>query len=79
MAEIQFRKYTAEDASTFKTLNVEWLEMYFEVEPIDERVLSNPQTAIPGKVSTAPRPARIPKIKRIFNNKAISANIPELP
>lgn len=46
MAEIQFRKYTAEDASTFKTLNVEWLEMYFEVEPIDERVLSNPQTEI---------------------------------
>ena len=41
MVEIQFRKYTAKDASTFKTLNVEWLEMYFEVEPIDERVLSN--------------------------------------
>ena len=35
--------------------------------------------AIPGKVSTAPRPARIPNIKRIFNSKAISANIPELP
>ena len=35
--------------------------------------------AIPGKVSTAPRPARIPKIKRMFNNNAMSANNPELP
>ena len=46
MAEIQFRKYTPEDAATFKALNVEWLELYFEVEPIDKRVLSNPQTEI---------------------------------
>jgi len=46
MADIKFRKYIAEDATTFKALNVEWLELYFEVEPIDERVLSNPQTEI---------------------------------
>ena len=35
--------------------------------------------AIPGKVRTAPNPASIPKINKIFNNKAISAKNPELP
>ena len=35
--------------------------------------------AIPGKVKTAPRPAKIPKIKTIFNTKATSANKPAIP
>ena len=35
--------------------------------------------AIPGKVSTAPKPARIPNINNIFNNRAMSAKKPELP
>jgi len=30
----------------FKTLNVEWLDALFEVEPIDDKVLSNPQAII---------------------------------
>ena len=30
----------------FKTLNVEWLDALFEVEPIDDKVLSNPQSII---------------------------------
>lgn len=30
----------------FKRLNVAWLERYFRVEPIDERVLSNPEQEI---------------------------------
>jgi ribosomal protein S18 acetylase RimI-like enzyme len=30
----------------FKRLNVAWLERYFKVEPIDERVLSNPEQEI---------------------------------
>ena len=30
----------------FKSLNIEWLAALFEVEPIDERVLSNPQAII---------------------------------
>ena len=34
--------------------------------------------AIPGKVRTAHNPASIPKINKIFNNKAISAKNPEL-
>ena len=46
MQEIKFRKFTIEDTEKFKALNTEWLKMYFEVEPIDERVLSNPKTEI---------------------------------
>jgi len=46
MDELTFRKYTTEDAPLFKSLNIEWLEKYFIVEPIDELVLSNPQTEI---------------------------------
>lgn len=30
-------------AAEFKELNVEWLKEYFRVEPIDEKVLSDPQ------------------------------------
>ena len=33
-------------AADFKRLNVEWLEKYFTVEPIDEKVLSDPEAAI---------------------------------
>ncbi|MEO2099575.1 MAG: GNAT family N-acetyltransferase [Flavobacteriaceae bacterium] len=46
MAELNFRKFTPQDASQFKALNVEWLEKYFKVEPIDERVLGHPQEEI---------------------------------
>ena len=43
---LQFRNYQAKDAKIFKSLNIEWLETYFEVEPYDELVLSNPQKEI---------------------------------
>ncbi|MDG1053272.1 MAG: GNAT family N-acetyltransferase [Flavobacteriaceae bacterium] len=46
MPEISFRKFSSADATTFKALNIEWLETYFVVEAIDELVLSNPQTEI---------------------------------
>ena len=46
MTNVVFRKFQKEDATVFKALNVEWLEAFFEVEPIDELVLSNPQTEI---------------------------------
>ena len=39
----------------------------------------NTTPAIPGRVSTAPSPARIPKMSKIFNTKAISAKIPADP
>ena len=46
MPEIKFREFTAKDSGQFKALNIEWLKKYFEVEPIDERVLSNPRSEI---------------------------------
>jgi hypothetical protein len=47
MAEsINFRPFQTSDTKAFKALNVEWLEAYFEVEPYDELVLSNPQSEI---------------------------------
>lgn len=46
MPELSVRKYTSSDAKVFKSLNIEWLETYFVVEEIDERVLSHPQTEI---------------------------------
>ena len=46
MPEIKFREFTAKDSEQFKALNIEWLKKYFEVEPIDERVLSNPRSEI---------------------------------
>lgn len=49
MPEISFRKFTSADATAFKALNIEWLETYFVVEEIDERVLSHPQTEILNK------------------------------
>ena len=39
----------------------------------------NTMPAIPGKVSTAPNPAKIPNINKMFSNNAISAKNPELP
>ena len=35
--------------------------------------------AIPGRVKTAPRPVRIPKIKRMFKIRAKSAKKPDIP
>ena len=35
--------------------------------------------AIPGSVNTAPRPARIPKINKMFTTNATSAKAPALP
>jgi ribosomal protein S18 acetylase RimI-like enzyme len=46
MPEIEILNYSEENKSYIKTLNVEWLEKYFAVEPIDELQLSNPRTEI---------------------------------
>ena len=46
MLKLKFRKFTSDDAEKFKSLNVEWLEKFFKVEPIDEKVLSNPKREI---------------------------------
>lgn len=46
MKKIKFRKYSNKDASIFKSLNLEWLETYFFVEPIDKLILNNPKSKI---------------------------------
>ena len=46
MKKINFRKYSNKDAFIFKSLNLEWLETYFSVEPIDELILNNPKSKI---------------------------------
>lgn len=38
--------YHSKYATAFKTLNIEWLESYFYVEPYDNEVLSNPKKYI---------------------------------
>ncbi|MCX6198759.1 MAG: bifunctional helix-turn-helix transcriptional regulator/GNAT family N-acetyltransferase [Bacteroidetes bacterium] len=44
--EIEIVSYSPKLKNDFKRLNVEWLKKYFTVEPIDERVLSNPKKEI---------------------------------
>ena len=46
---ISFKKFSKIDTGKFKSLNLEWLDRYFKVEPIDELVLNNPEREIVGK------------------------------
>ena len=46
MSDIQIREFQPGDEAAFRALNLEWIERYFHIEPPDEAVLSNPQTAI---------------------------------
>ena len=46
MKKIKFRKYSNKDAPIFKSLNLQWLESFFFVEPIDEIILNNPKSKI---------------------------------
>ncbi len=43
---IEIVDYKTEYREHFKTLNLEWIQKYFVVEPADEYVLSNPQSSI---------------------------------
>lgn len=38
--------YKSEYQEYFKTLNIEWIQKYFKVKPVDEFILSNSKTAI---------------------------------
>lgn len=40
---VEILDYEPRYRADFKRLNVEWLERHFEVEPVDERILSDPQ------------------------------------
>lgn len=44
--EVQIVNYHPKLKDDFKKLNMEWLKKYFTIEPIDERVLSNPKKEI---------------------------------
>ena len=46
MKKVTVHKHQPEFSTYFKSLNVEWLEQFFVVEPIDEQVLSAPQNII---------------------------------
>jgi len=46
MTKISFKKFSKIDTEKFKSLNLEWLDKYFKVEPIDELVLNNPKREI---------------------------------
>ena len=43
---LSFIPFASQHNKVFKNLNIEWLQAFFEVEPYDELVLSNPQTEI---------------------------------
>ena len=46
MTKISFKKFSKIDTEKFKSLNLEWLDTYFKVEPIDELVLNNPEREV---------------------------------
>ena len=46
MTKISFKKLSKIDSEKFKSLNLEWSNRYFKVEPIDELVLNNPKREI---------------------------------
>ncbi len=43
---MEIKPFDTQHATAFKTLNIEWLETYFYVEPYDLEVLSNPDKYI---------------------------------
>jgi N-acetylglutamate synthase-like GNAT family acetyltransferase len=45
-SNLQIVEYKAELAPQFKAINQEWISSMFKMEPKDERVLDNPQSAI---------------------------------
>ncbi|MBN1763518.1 MAG: GNAT family N-acetyltransferase [Methanomicrobia archaeon] len=46
MTNLKIVEFDAAYADDFKRLNLVWLERYFQMEPIDLEVLSNPEEAI---------------------------------
>ena len=48
MGAVEIVDYRPEYREYFKTLNVEWLEKYFSVEPVDREVLWNPEIILDG-------------------------------
>lgn len=45
-ADTEILDYSHRYADAFATLNIEWLEKYFRVEPIDHEILSDPEKSV---------------------------------
>ncbi len=45
-SSVQIVDYSARYGDAFERLNVEWLDKFFEVEPIDRQILSDPMSNI---------------------------------
>jgi len=45
-ADVEIVEFSPDLAEAFHDLNVEWLDRYFEVEPIDHEILGNPEELI---------------------------------
>ena len=45
-ADVHIIPFETRYAADFKRLNLEWLNKYFTIEPVDEEVLSDPETII---------------------------------
>lgn len=43
---VTISEYTDAKKESFKSLNYEWLEKYFAIEPVDEKMLSDPRREI---------------------------------
>ncbi len=48
MDSVEILRYSPRYGERFKTLNTEWLEKYFAVEPEDEKILNNPEKIVDG-------------------------------
>ena len=46
MPSVRIEPFSSSFAPAFRELNEEWLERYFEVEPVDARVLADPEAYI---------------------------------
>lgn len=44
--ELEILRFEPAYRDHFRRLNLAWLERYFQIEPIDERVLGNPEVEI---------------------------------
>ena len=44
--EVRIVSFSPRHAADFKRLNLEWVQKYFRVEPVDEQLLSNPRTIV---------------------------------
>ncbi len=46
MNTLQISTFSDSEENYFKNLNIEWLEKFFEIEPIDHKILDNPKGEI---------------------------------